>query len=108
MALSLPYLVGEVLLRVGLAAATLVVAVLKGAFLLVAELLWWLIKPVEYFWFKRERTFQSWLGVWAAESRVDKWTFFERVWPGILGFESPRILGETVQRYWRWVNRAST
>ncbi|MCY3789439.1 MAG: efflux RND transporter permease subunit, partial [Gemmatimonadetes bacterium] len=104
--LSLPYLVGEVLLRVGLAAATLVAAVLKGAFLLVSELLWWLIKPVEFFWFKRERTFQSWLGAWAAESRVGKWTFFERVWPGILGFESPRILGETVQRYWRWVNRS--
>ncbi|MYK42050.1 MAG: AcrB/AcrD/AcrF family protein [Gemmatimonadetes bacterium] len=105
-ALSLPHLIGEVLLRVGLAAATLVAAVLKGAFLLVAELLWWLIKPVEYFWFKRERTFQSWLGAWAAESRVGKWTFFERVWPGILGFESPRILGETAQRYWHWVNRS--
>ena len=105
-ALSLPYLVGEVLLRVGLAAATLVAAVLKGAFLLVAELLWWLIKPVEFFWFKREQTFQSWLGAWAAESRVGEWTFFERVWPGILGFESPRILGEAGQRYWRWVNRS--
>ena len=46
------------------------------------------------------------MGAWAAESRVGKWTFFERVWPGILGFESPGILGETVQRYWRWVNRS--
>ena len=105
-ALSLPYLVGEVLLRVGLAAATLVAAVLKGAFLLVCELLWWLIKPVEYFWLKRERTFQSWLGAWAAESRIGKWTFFERVWPDILAFESPRILGETMQHYWHWVNRS--
>ena len=105
-ALSLPYLIGEVLLRIGLAAATLVAAVLKGAFLLVSELLWWLIKPVEYFWLKRERTFQEWVGAWAAESRIGKWTFFERVWPGILGFESPRILGETTQRYWRWVNRS--
>ena len=32
------------------------------------------------------------------------WTFFERVWPGILGFESPRSLGEIVQHYWQWVN----
>ena len=104
--LSLPYLIGEVLLRIGLAAATLVAAVLKGAFLLVCELLWWLIKPIEYFWLKRERTFQSWVGAWAAESRIGKWTFFERVWPGILGFESPRTLGETGQRYWRWVNRS--
>ena len=104
-ALSLPHLIGEVLLRIGLAAATLVAAVLKGAFLLVAELLWWLIKPVEHFWLKRERTFQSWVGAWAAESRIGEWTFFERVWPGILGFESPRILGETTWRYWRWVNR---
>ena len=101
-ALSLPYLIGEVLLRIGLAAATLVAAVLKGAFLLVSELLWWLIKPVEYFWLKRERTFQSWVGAWAAESRIGEWTFFERVWPGILGFESPRSLGEIVQHYWQW------
>ncbi len=104
-ALSLPYLVGEVLLRVGLAAATLVAAVLKGAFLLVSEMLWWLIKPVEYFWLKRERTFQHWVSAWAAESRIGKWTFFERVWPGILSFESPRSLGEAAQRYWHWVNR---
>ena len=105
-ALALPYLIGEVLLRIGLAAATLVAAVLKGAFLLVSELLWWLIKPIEYFWLKRERTFQDWVGAWGAESRIGPWTFFERVWPGILGFESPRILGEAVQRYWHWVNRS--
>ena len=104
-ALALPHLIGEVLLRVGLAAATLVAAVLKGAFLLVSELLWWLIKPVEHFWLKREQTFQSWVGAWAAESRIGAWTFFERVWPGILGFESPRILGEATQRYWHWINR---
>ena len=104
-ALSLPYLIGEVLLRIGLAAATLVAAVLKGIFLLVSELSWWLIKPVEYFWLKRERTFQHWVSAWAAESRIGQWTFFERVWPGILGFESPRSLGEFVQRYWHWVNR---
>ena len=105
-ALALPYLIGEVLLRIGLAAATLVAAVLKGAFLLVSELLWWLIKPVEYFWLKRERTFQDWVGTWAAESRIGPWTFFECVWPGILGFESPRILGEAVQHYWHWANRS--
>ena len=68
--------------------------------------MWWLIKPVEYFWLKRERTFQDWVGAWAAESRIGPWTFFERVWPGILGFESPRILGEAVQRYWHWANRS--
>ena len=106
-ALSLPHLIGEVLLRVGLAAATLVAAVLKGVFLLVCELVWWLIKPVEYCWLKRERTFQSWVGTWAAESRIGPFTFFERVWPGILGFESPRILGEALLRYWRWVNRSA-
>ena len=105
-ALALPHLIGEVLLRIGLAAATLVAAVLKGAFLLVSELLWWLIKPVEYFWLKRERTFQDWVGAWAAESRIGPWTFFERVWPGILGFESPRILGEAVQHCWQWANRS--
>ncbi len=106
-ALALPYLVGEVLLRIGLAAATLGVAVLKAIFLLVAELLlWWLIKPVEYFWLKREQTFQHWLGAWAAESRIGQWTFFERVWPGILGFESPRILGHTAQRYWHWATQS--
>ena len=104
-ALSLPYLIGEALLKVGLAAATLVAAVLKGIFLLVSELSWWLIKPVEYFWLKRERTFQHWVSAWATESRIGTWTFFERVWPGILGFESPRSLGEIVQRYWHWVNR---
>ncbi|MEE3260163.1 MAG: efflux RND transporter permease subunit [Candidatus Latescibacterota bacterium] len=100
--LALPYLVYEILLRVLLAAATLVAAVLKAAFILVAELWWWLIKPVEHFWVKRERTFQHWFSTWAAESRVGKWTFFARVWPGILGFDSPRTLAETLQRYWRW------
>ena len=105
-ALSLPYLIGEVLVRVGLAAATLVAAVLKAVFLLVCELAWWLIKPVEYFWLKRERTFQGWIGAWAAESRIGQFTFFERVWPGILGFESPRLLGAALQRYWRWLNRS--
>ena len=105
-ALALPYLIGEVLLRIGLAVATLVAVVLKGAFLLVSELLWWLIKPIEHFWLKRERTFQAWVGAWAAESRIGPLTFFERVWPGILGFESPRILGEAVQRYWHWANRS--
>ena len=107
-ALSLPHLIGEVLLRVGLAAATLVAAVLKGVFLLVCELVWWLIKPVEHFWLKRERTFQSWVGAWAAESRIGPFAFFERVWPGILGFESPRILGEALLRYWHWVNRSAS
>ena len=106
-ALSLPYLIGEVLVRVGLAAATLVAAVLKAVFLLVCELAWWLIKPVEYFWLKRERTFQGWVGAWAAESRIGQFTFFERVWPGILGFESPRLLGAALQRYWRWLNRSA-
>ncbi len=105
-ALSLPHLIGEVLLRIGLAAATLVAAVLKGTFLLVSELLWWPIKPVEYCWPKREQTFQSWVSAWAAASRVGEWTFFERVWPGILGFESPGILGETTKHYWHWVNRS--
>ena len=107
-ALALPHLIGEVLLRLGLAAATLAAAVLKGVFLLVCELLWWLIKPVEHFWRKRERTFQGWVGAWAAESRIGPFTFFERVWPGILGFESPRILGEALQRYWHWVNRSES
>ena len=107
-ALALPHLIGEVLLRLGLAAATLAAAVLKGVFLLVCELLWWLIKPVERFWRKRERTFQGWVGAWAAESRIGPFTFFERVWPGILGFESPRILGEALQRYWHWVNRSES
>jgi len=102
-ALALPYMVYEVLLRVLLAAVTLVAAVLKTAFILVSELLWWLIKPIEHFWVKRERTFQRWINTWAAETRVGKWTFFERVWPGILAFESPVILAETLQRYWRWV-----
>ena len=102
-ALALPYMVYEVLLRVLLAAVTLVAAVLKAAFILVSELLWWLIKPIEHFWIKRELTFQCWMNTWAAETRVGKWTFFERVWPGILTFESPVILAETLQRYWRWV-----
>jgi multidrug efflux pump subunit AcrB len=102
-ALALPYMVYEVLLRVLLAAVTLVAAVLKAAFILVSELLWWLIKPIEHFWIKRELTFQCWINTWAAETRVGKWTFFERVWPGILTFESPVILAETLQRYWRWV-----
>ena len=107
-ALALPHLIGEVLLRLGLAAATLAAAVLKAVFLLVCELLWWLIKPVEHFWRKRERTFQGWVGAWAAESRIGPFTFFERVWPGILGFEAPRILGEALQRYWHWVNRSES
>lgn len=107
-ALALPHLIGEVLLRLGLAAATLAAAVLKGVFLLVCELLWWLIKPVEHVWRKRERTFQGWVGAWAAESRIGPFTFFERVWPGILGFDAPRILGEALQRYWHWVNRSES
>ena len=102
-ALALPYIVYEVLWRVLLAAVTLVVAVLKAVFILVAELLWWLIKPIEHFWLKRERSFQSWINTWAAETRVGKWTLFERVWPGILGFAAPQILADTLQRYWRWV-----
>ena len=103
-ALVVPYFIYEILLRVTLAAATLVAAVLKAAFILVAELLWWLIKPVEHLWIKRDRSFQSWIGTWAAETRVGKWTFFERVWPGILGFAPPQNLAETLQRYWRWVS----
>ena len=102
-ALALPYMIYEILLRVLLAAVTLVAAVLKAAFVLVAELLWWLIKPVEHFWIKRDRTFQTWIGSWAAETRVGKWTFFERVWPGILGFETPQILADTLARYWRYL-----
>ena len=105
-ALALPHLIGEMLLRVGLAAATLGAAVLKAVFLLVCELAWWLIKPVEYYWLKRERTFQIWVGAWAAESRIGPFTFFERVWPGILGFESPRTLGAALQRYWHWLHRS--
>ncbi len=102
-ALALPYMVYEVLLRVLLAVVTLVVAVLKAVFILVSELLWWLIKPIEHFWIKRERTFQRWINTWAAETCVGKWTFFERVWPGILAFESPVILADTLERYWGWI-----
>lgn len=101
--LAVPHLVYEILLRMLLAATTLVAAVFKAVFILLSELLWSLIKPVEYLWRKHERTFQDWLGTWATESRIGKWTFFERVWPGILGFDSPQKLGAATQRYWRWI-----
>ncbi len=104
--LTLPYLIYEIILRLLLAAVTLLAAVLKAVFILVCQLLWWLIKPIDHFWVKRERTFQQWLGSWAVETRIGKWTFFERVWPGILGFESPRNLGETLLRYWRWIGHS--
>ena len=90
--LAVPFLIYELALRVLLAAVTLLAAVLKAVFILVCELLWGLIKPIDYFWIKRERTFQQWRGRWAGETRIGKWTFFERVRPGILGFESRAAL----------------
>ena len=102
----LPYLVYEMILRVLLAVVTLIAAVLKASFILICELLWWLIKPIDHFWIKRERTFQQWLGSWAAETRIGKWIFFERVWPGILGFEAPRKLSATLFCYWRWIGNS--
>jgi len=106
LALTLPYLIYEVVLRMLLALVTLVAAVLKAVFILLAEALWWIIHPVERRWLRRERTFQSWIGTWADESRIGRWPFFERVWPGILGFGSARALGEKMQRYANWVGRS--
>ncbi len=105
-ALCLPYLIYELLGRILLAVAVLVAALLKCATMLLFELLWWLIKPIEYFWIKPARSLQTWMNQWAGASRLGPWDFFNRVWPNILSFGAAAALSTDIQRFCGWIRRS--
>jgi len=82
--LALPYLLYEMVRRVLLAIATLAAAVLKLVGILLFELLWLLIKPVEHVWVKPERTFQSGVSSWARSDRLTVRRLTHWVWIALL------------------------
>ena len=103
--LIVPVLVVDLGWRLALVAATLVAALLKSVVLLLFGLLWWLVKPIEYFWIKPGRTFYAWVAAWERTSQVGPWLFFDRLWPGILSFGGVAALGQGAGRYWAWIRR---
>ena len=102
-ALCLPYLLYELLWRIALVVATLVAAIFKLVTILLFELMWWLIKPVEYFWIKPTASLQTWMSAWAGASRIGSWAFFNRIWPNILSFGAPAVLAADVQWLCSWI-----
>ena len=120
--LALPYLLYEVLWRLLLIVATLVAAVLKIVLILLVEVLWPLIKPIEYFLVKPQRTLQSRVVAWAQDnylglwwviqrrwSRAGSWgtgNLFEQVWPAILSLGAAPALAGDMQDFWGWITRS--
>ena len=108
-ALVLPQLLLDLALRIPLAVAALAAAVLKGAAVLLFEALWILLKPAELFWIRPQRTLQASFADWAGESRIGPWQPFERVWPNLLGYDSPGALAADAARLsgWMWTAEGS-
>ena len=82
--LALPYLVYEMGQRLLLGIATLVAAALKLVWILIFELLWVLLKPVERFWLKPERTYQSRMNDWAESDHFTARRLTHWVWVVLL------------------------
>ena len=104
--MAVPYLLYELFGRILLIVATLLAAALKLVALVLFELLWWLAKPIEL-WIRPEQTFQASVSAWAEASGIGPWTFFNRVWPDILSFDSAADLASAMQRYCRWIPGAT-
>ena len=102
-AMAPPYLVYEVLWRVLAAAATLAAAAGKAAAILLFELFWWLAKPIECWWIKPGRSFQTTVSAWAAAGHGGPRDLFHRVWPRLLSFGAAADLASALQRYCRWI-----
>ncbi len=96
----------QLLVRLGAAGATLVTAILKFAFLVLFETSWLLLKPLEVFWIRPERTWQTTVSGWAADSDVGGLRFYRDIWPGITGFQSVADLLEDLRLHLSWVARA--
>ena len=105
-ALVLPQLLLDLGLRIPLAAAALLAATLKGAAVLVFEALWVLLKPAEVYWIRPQRTLQASFAGWARGSLVGPWQPFERIWPNLLGYESPGALAADAARLGGWARAA--
>ena len=103
-ALVLPTLAVELLTRILQAAATLVGAAVKGLAVILFEALWPLLVLAERGWFRPPRTFHASFGEWAAGAPTGRWwAFFDRVWPGILGFGATAALAADASATCRWI-----
>ena len=91
-ALSLPLLLLDLLWRLLLAAGTLAAAALKTAAIFLFHLLWPALTIAERLWIKPERSWHVSFADWAATSTIGRWQPFERVWPNLLGYQSPAAL----------------
>ena len=89
--------------RLGIAMATLIVAVLKFATLVGFETVWWLLKLLEYFWIRPARSFQEAMIEWSRNKGWGKLQFFEGVWPDILVFESVPVLVSDMRGLIEWL-----
>ncbi len=103
--LIVPLLLVDLGWRLALVVAVLVMALLKSIGLLLYGLLWWLIKPIEYFLVKPERTTYAWVVAQEGSSRVGRWRFFELLWPNILAFAAVASLGQSAGACWAWARR---
>ncbi|MEE2659814.1 MAG: efflux RND transporter permease subunit [Candidatus Latescibacterota bacterium] len=105
--LTLPQLCGEVLLRILMVVATLMVAVLKAVALILFQTVWPLLKIAERFWRKPERTWHAQVSEWGLESEIWKLRFFEHVWREILRMQSLQNFGRDAGRLIVWVVRSN-
>ena len=96
----------QLIARLGMAAATILAAVLKLVFLIGFETLWPLLKPLEYFWIKPERTFQSSVAEWSRSGSLWRLRFFDKVWPNIAAFESVPALVQDMRALFAWTGRS--
>ena len=107
LSLALPHLLVETVMRVGLAVAVLVVAVIKAIVLLLFYVLWPLAYIAERWWIKPEQPWAKSVGLWARSTRVGRWVFFERMWPSILAYGGPLQLRESALLFARWVGKTN-
>ena len=107
LALALPHLLVETVMRIGLAAAVLVAAVIKAIVLLLFYVLWPLAYIAERWWIKPGQPWAKSVGLWACSTRVGRWVFFERMWPSILAYGGPLQLRESALLFARWVRKTN-
>ena len=108
LALAVPLLFAEAVLRVGLAAVVLVAAILKALALLLFYVLWPLAYLAERWWIKPASSWSESVGLWARASHIGSWTFFERLWPSILAYGGPLQLRESVLLFVHWVGKTNS
>ena len=105
--LILPHLLLDLITRFFLLTTALLAAAAKFVVLVLFQALWILLKPIERFWFKPDRSWQRSFSSWAEVSRIGHWQPFEMIWPNLLGHDSSTALANDTRRLGKWTKGPS-